>query len=81
MEASIPRIFSCQGNRRLASGAVVTLAKGGGELALDDASSNVIRYLEGGVSCLIKSGRGRPTFETGSAECNGTVDEDPTCSS
>ena len=73
--------FSCLGNRPLASGAAVTLAKGGGQLALDNASSDVIKYLGGGVHCLIKGGKGSSSFETGSAEFYGTVDEDPTCSS
>ena len=81
MEASTTRNFSCLGNRRLASGAVVTLANGAGQLALDDASSDVIMYLGGGVHCLIRSGRGSSSFETGSAEFDGTGDEDPTCSS
>ena len=34
MEAFTTRIFSCLGNRRLASGAVITLAKGVDQLAL-----------------------------------------------
>ena len=42
--------------RRLASGAVVTLAKGGGQLALEDSTSDGIRYLGGGVYCLIRGG-------------------------
>ena len=78
MEASTTRIFSCLGNRRLASGAVVTLVKGGGHLALEDASSNGIRYLGGGVHCLIRGGRGSSSFETGSAKRYETVDEDAT---
>ena len=68
MEASTTGNFSCLGNRRLASGAVVTLAKGGGQLALDDASSNVIRYLGDGVHCLFRGSRGNSSYETGSAE-------------
>ena len=40
MVASTTMIFSCLGNRRLASGTVVTLAKGGGQVALYDASSD-----------------------------------------
>ena len=81
MEGSTTGIFSCLGNRRLASGAVVTLAKGGGQLALDDISSDVIRYLGGGVHFLIRGGRRSSRFKTGSAEFYGTVDENPTCSS
>ena len=81
MEASTTRNFSCLGSRRLASGAVVTLAKGGGQLALDDGNNGAIRYLGGGVHCLIIESRGSSSFETGNAEFNGTVDEDPTCSS
>ena len=57
MGASTTIFFSCLGNRRLAPGAVVTLAKGGGQLALDDTSSDVIRYLGGGVHYLIRGGR------------------------
>ena len=41
----------------------------------------VIRYLGGGVHCLISGGRGSSSLETESAEFHGTVDEDPTCSS
>ena len=68
--------------RGLASGAVVPLPKGGGRLAVDDASIDVIRYLGGGVYCLIRGSRGGACFETGSAEFYGiTVDEDGTCSS
>ena len=81
MEASTPRNFSCLGNRRLASGAVETLAKGGGQLALEDASSNGIRYLGGGLHCLIRGGRGSFSFETASAEFDVIVDEDATRSS
>ena len=81
METSTTGNFSCLGKRRLASGAVVTLAKGGGQLALDDVSSDAIRYLGGGVHCLIRGGIRSSRFETGSAEFYGTVDEDPTCSS
>ena len=72
-------IFLCLDNRRLASGAAVTLAKGSGQLALDDASSGVIRYLGGGVHCLVRAGRESSSFETGSAGYYETVDEDPTC--
>ena len=56
------------------------LEKGGGQLALEDTSSDGIRYLGGGVHCLIRSGRGGSSFETRSAEFNGTVDANPTCS-
>ena len=56
------------------------LAKRSGQLALEDVSSDDIRYLGGGVHCLIRGGRGSYSYETGSsAELNGTVDEDPTC--
>ena len=81
MKASTTRKFSCLGNRCLASGAVVTLAKGGDQLALDDGSSDIIRYLGGGEHCLIRGGRGSFSFEAGSAEQYGSVDEDPSCSS
>ena len=67
MQASTTRNFSCLGNRRLASGAVVTLAQGGGQLALENASSDGIGYLGDGVHCLIRVGRGRFSFETESA--------------
>ena len=43
MEASTTRFFWCLGNRRLAPDAVVTLAKGGGQLAFKDASSDSMR--------------------------------------
>ena len=46
MEAPTTGTFSFLGNRHLASGAVVTLVMGGGQLIFDDASSDVIRYLE-----------------------------------
>ena len=52
-------------NRRSASGTVVIVVKGGGQLALEDASSDGIRYLEGGVHCLIKGGRECSIFNTG----------------
>ena len=65
MEASTTMIFSCLGNIRLASSAVVTLAKESCQLALDDASSDFIRYLGGGLHCLIKGGRGSSSFKTG----------------
>ena len=77
MEASTTRTFWCQVNRFLASGAVVTLAKGGGQLVVDNASSDVTRYLRGGVHCLIRGGRGSSSFETGSTEFYGTVDDGP----
>ena len=56
MEASTTRIFSCLGNKRLTSSAEVTLAKGGGQLALDDASSDAVRYLGDEVHCLVRGG-------------------------
>ena len=81
MEASTTTILLCLGNRRQASGAVVALAKGGGQLALNDTSSDGIRYPGDGVHCLIRGGRGSSSFETVSGELYGTVDENPTCSS
>ena len=36
----------------------VTVVEGGGQLTLEDKSSDVIRYLGGGVHCLIRGGRG-----------------------
>ena len=62
MKASTTRKFWCLGNRRLVSGAV-TLVKGGGRLTLEDESSDVARYLEGGVHYLIRGGRGCSSFE------------------
>ena len=78
MEVSTTGNFSCLGNRRLASGGVVTLAKGGGQLTLENASSGGIKYLGGGVHCLVRGGRGSSSFVTGSAEFCGTVDEGAT---
>ena len=52
METSTTRIFWCPGNRHSASGTVVIPAKGGGQFALEDTSSDGIRYLGGGVHCL-----------------------------
>ena len=78
MEGSTTRNLSCLGNRRLSSGTVVTLAKGGGQLALEDTSSDGIRYLGGGIHCLIRDSRESSSFETGSAEFYGTADEDLT---
>ena len=40
---------ACLSNKHSASGAVVILEKGGGQLSLEDASSDDIRYLVGGV--------------------------------
>ena len=81
MEASTTRNLLFLGNRCPVSGAVVTLAMGGSQLTLDDASSVVIRYLEGGVRCLIRGGRRSSGFETGSATFCGTVVEGTTFSS
>ena len=78
MKTSSITSFLCLGNRGLASVGVVTLAKGGGQLALGDASSDVIRYLGGGVHCLNTGSRGGSSLETVSAELYGTVDEDRT---
>ena len=79
MKASTTRNFRCLSNRRLVSGAV-TLVEGGGELTLEDESSDVTRYLGGGVHCLIRGGRGCSSFGTGSAKFCGTVDENATSS-
>ena len=58
------------------------LAKGGGQLVLEDASSDGIRYLGDGIHCFIRGGRRMSSLETDSAKFHGTVDdEDPTCSS
>ena len=78
MKAPTTRNCWCLGNIRLASSVVVTLAKGGIQLALEDVSSDAIRYLGGGVHCLIRGGRGSSGFETGSEEFCGTADEDAT---
>ena len=57
----------------------MVLAKGGGQLAFEDASSSDgIRYFDGEVRCLIKGGKGS-SFEIGNAQFYGTVNEDPTC--
>ena len=58
MKAPTTRIFCCLSHRCFASDAVVILAKGGGQLALEDASRDDIRYLGGGVHYLIRGGRG-----------------------
>ena len=77
MKAPATRKFWCLGNRRLASRAAVTLANGGSQLALEDASSDVIRCLGGVVHCLIRGGRERSSFETGSSvRFCGSVGED-----
>ena len=81
MEASTTGTFLCLGNRHSASGAVVTLVMGGDQLDFDGARSDSMRYLGGGVHCYNKGGRGSSSFETGSAELYGIVNEDPTCSS
>ena len=52
------------------------LAKGGGQLALDNIGSGGIRYLGGEVYCLIRGGRESSSFETGSTELHGTFYED-----
>ena len=70
---------ACLGNRRSTLNVVVILAKGVGQLALEDASSDIIIYLGGGAHCLIRGGKGGSIFDTG-AGFYGTVDEDPTCS-
>ena len=80
MKASSTTSTPCLGNRGLASVGVVTLAKGGGQLTLADASSNVIGYLGGGVHCLIRGSNGGSSFESVSAEFDETVDKDRTCS-
>ena len=81
METSTARNIWCLGNRRLASGAVETTAKGTVQLTLDDESSGIMRHFGGGVYYLIRGGRGSSIFETESAELYGTVNEDITCSS
>ena len=50
-------------------------SKGGGKLALKDASSEGVRYLGGGTICLIKGSKIGYIFETG-AGFHGTVGED-----
>ena len=50
-------------------------SKGGGKLALEDASSDGVRYLGGGILCLIKGSKRGYIFETG-AGSHGTVGED-----
>ena len=67
--------FWCLGNRCLASGAVVILAKRGGLLALEDANGDGVGYLGGGVLCLVKGSKGGSILETG-ARFHGTVDGD-----
>ena len=79
IEASTTRNFSCLRNRGLTSGAVVALAKGASQLALNDPSSGVIRYPGSRLHFLSRGCRGASSFETGSAEVYGTVDEDLTC--
>ena len=75
MKASTTMSFWCLGNRRLASGAVVALAKGGGHLALEDVSSNDVWYLGGGVPCLVRDGKRGSIFKVG-AGFHGTANED-----
>ena len=53
-------------------------SEGGGQLARNGASSDVVRYLVGGVHCLIISGKGSSIFGT-VAGFQGTVDKDPAC--
>ena len=53
--------------------------KGGGQLALEDASSDGIKYLGGGVRCIIRGGRGGSSFGTGGQKFHAIVDEDPAC--
>ena len=77
-EASATRNVVCLGNRRFLLDTGVALAKGGGQVVFDDASSGVIRYLGGGVHCLIRGGRGCSSFETGSSEFYETAGEDTT---
>ena len=52
-----------------------------GQLDFDDARSDSIRYLGGGVRCLIKGGRGISSVERGNAELYGTAHENPMCPS
>ena len=74
MEAYTDSDFgACLDTRRSVSGAVGSDAgKGGGQLALEDASSNGVGYLGGGVRCLVRGGKGGCIFET-SAEFHVTV--------
>ena len=58
---------------------VVILTKGGGQLALDVASIDGIRYLRGYIA-LTEEVEENSSFETGSAKFHGTVNEDPKCS-
>ena len=81
MKASTTRKCRCLGNRRLASGAIVILAKGGRSVGSRGCKQCRLRYLGGGLYCLIRGGTGSSSFETGSAELDGTANEDPTCSS
>ena len=79
MKASMTRNCLCLGNRCSAPGTVVTLARGGGSVILEDASSDVIGYLGGGVHCPIRGGKGSSSFETAGEKFYGTLGEDPTC--
>ena len=63
MKSSMTKKFWCLGNRCLTSGSARILSKGGGQLALEDASRDGIRHLGGGVHCLIRSGGGSSSFE------------------
>ena len=49
-------------------------SEGGGQLALKDADSAGVRYLEGRVYHLLRGGRGYPSFDTRAAEFYRTVD-------
>ena len=73
--------FSCLGNRRLASGAVVTLAKGAVSWPSMMQVVTPSGILEAGYIALQEAVEDSSSFETGSAKFCGTVDEDPTCSS
>ena len=76
MEAFTTRIFLCLGNRRFASGAVITLAKEEGQLAFDDASSNGVGYLEVGVRCLVGGSKGVLLYFEPGAGCHGNINVD-----
>ena len=79
MKSSMTKKFWCLGNRCLTSGSARILSKGGGQLALEDASRDGIRHLGGGVHCLIRGGGGSSSSEIESEKFHGSVDEDPTC--
>ena len=81
MEASTTRNFSCLGKRRLASGAVVTLAQGGGQLTLENASNMTASGTsEAGCIALLESIEEVLVLRQKVLKLYGTVDEDATLS-